>query len=564
VRLDLEVLLKTRLLVTASSGGGKTGTLFQICETFAGQVQIIILDWEGEFSPLRTKYPFVLAGPGGETPAAVKTARLLAHRLLELHASAICDIYELPHDQKHAFVKEFLEAMIDAPKALWHPVLVIVDEAHLVAPEKGQGESVATGAVIDMASRGRKRGFCLIPATQRLAKLSKNVAAECQNVLVGRTTQVDQARAADVLNLSGKAVREEFFRRIGRMPTAEFFAYGMAFGAGEPEAFHVTRPETLPRNEAKRLVVPPTPKAIEGMLPQLSDIPVEAEKKAKTEEELRAELRTTQRRIRELEAGAGANHDEEIRMLKEELEAAGEAIEKARMHVEDRDRRIAAARLLLAEEVTALLNRVAGLLEAGERPDLAVAMKPAPTPIPRQIALAHVQRPPRAERPADGEELTGPEQRILDALAWFEAVGVPEPEQPAVAFMAGYVYGAGGYNNPKGRLNKRGLVEYLPGDRLKLTAEGRTVANFPQIQPTNEALQEAVMAKLGGPEQRILAPLLACYPKGMDNTALAEAAGYVPNAGGYNNPRGRLKSLGLVKYESGMVFARDILFPENS
>jgi len=164
--------------------------------------------------------------------------------------------------------------------------------------------------------------------------------------------------------------------------------------------------------------------------------------------------------------------------------------------------------------------------------------------------------------PADGEPITGPEQRILNALAWMEAVGVDEPEQPAVAFLAEYTYGSGGYNNPRGRLRQRGLIEYVPGDKLRLSAQGKKVAQYPDIDPTNEALHAAVLGKLPGPEGRILTVLLKHYPKAIDSTKLAEASGYTPGSGGFNNPRGRLKTLGLVEYPSpGMVIAKPLLFP---
>src|SRR6185312_1751746 len=101
------------------------------------------------------------------------------------------------------FVKLFLEAMIAAPKELWHPTLVILDEAQLFAPEKSKSE--ALGAVIDMASRGRKRGFCLIPATQRPAKLDKDVVSECRNKIIGlANTDADRQRGGSELGFVHK------------------------------------------------------------------------------------------------------------------------------------------------------------------------------------------------------------------------------------------------------------------------------------------------------------------------------------------------------------------------
>ena len=82
VSIDLELLLSTRALLTADSGGGKTFALKRIVEKAFGKIQIIIIDPEGEFSPLREKLDFVLVGNGGETPADVRSAALVAQTSL--------------------------------------------------------------------------------------------------------------------------------------------------------------------------------------------------------------------------------------------------------------------------------------------------------------------------------------------------------------------------------------------------------------------------------------------------------------------------------------------------
>ena len=66
VFIDIATLVSTRLLVTASSGGGKSETLRRILEEAVGHIQCIVIDPEGEFSTLREKKPFVLIGEGGD------------------------------------------------------------------------------------------------------------------------------------------------------------------------------------------------------------------------------------------------------------------------------------------------------------------------------------------------------------------------------------------------------------------------------------------------------------------------------------------------------------------
>src|SRR6185437_5164882 len=148
VSIDLDVLLRTRLLVQANSGKGKSWLLRRLAEHMFCKVQVIIIDPEGEFATLREKYGYVLVGKGGETPADPRSAALVAHKLLELRASAVCDLYEMKPQARHDWVRMFLDAMIDAPKNLWHPCVIMVDEAHVYCPEKGAGESEASESLI--------------------------------------------------------------------------------------------------------------------------------------------------------------------------------------------------------------------------------------------------------------------------------------------------------------------------------------------------------------------------------------------------------------------------------
>src|SRR5947209_18195302 len=125
--------------------------------------------------------------------------------------------------KRKLFVKLFLEALFNAPKHLWHAVLIVIDEAHVFAPEKGQSEAME--AVIDLATRGRKRGYCAVLATQRLSKLHKDAVAEMNNKLIGRTgLDIDRKRAAEELGFSTK----EDAISLRNLAPGEFYAFGPA------------------------------------------------------------------------------------------------------------------------------------------------------------------------------------------------------------------------------------------------------------------------------------------------------------------------------------------------
>src|SRR4051812_17252044 len=167
------------LLLQAGSGGGKSTAIRQALEETHGRVQHLVVDPEGEFASLRERFDYVHAAPSGaDVVATPKTARLLCRRLVETGASAVLDIYDLKvvgHvDEKREFVRLFLDELMLLPRALWRPILIVIDEADFFAPQ--QGESVATDAILDVNGRGRKRGYRLVLTTRRLSKLHKDAA----------------------------------------------------------------------------------------------------------------------------------------------------------------------------------------------------------------------------------------------------------------------------------------------------------------------------------------------------------------------------------------------------
>jgi hypothetical protein len=235
-----------------------------------------------------------LIGKGGDGAAHPKIAAMTAQRLLEVRASAVIDLYEMKPSERHAYVKNFFDALIDAPKNLWRKLVVILDEAHIYCPEKGAGESEASESVISMATRGRKRGYCLIPATQRLGKFRKDAAAEMLNVAIGGTfIDIDRKRAADALGVYG-AEQHAFFDEIRLLERGKFFMLGPAVSDQrilvEVGDVKTTHPEAGSSKHSAE--PPPPPDKIKALLPKLADLPREAEQKAKTEAEFRTEIRS--------------------------------------------------------------------------------------------------------------------------------------------------------------------------------------------------------------------------------------------------------------------------------
>lgn len=302
VVVDMTRLIATRLLVEASSGAGKSWLLRRLLEVTYGHAQHIVLDWEGEFHTLREQYDYVLVGPGGDCPADVRSAGLLATRVLEMGVSVVIDLSDLGA-KRPLYVKNFIESLMIAPRELWHDVLVFVDECHKLAPEKGAGEAESTEAIKDLATRGRKRGFALVAATQRVSELHKTVIAEMGNKLIGRTSlDLDINRAAAMLGMS----RKDSYDFLPKLEDGYFYAFGPAL-CKQVTLIKVGKVQTTHPTAGQRSLPPTPPRArIKQVLSQLADLPKEAAEEVKTSEGLRARVRELEMRLQTLSTDGDA------------------------------------------------------------------------------------------------------------------------------------------------------------------------------------------------------------------------------------------------------------------
>ncbi|WP_409934934.1 helicase HerA domain-containing protein [Novosphingobium sp. 9] len=211
IDIDITELLATRLLVQGNSGSGKSHLLRRLLEESAGIVQQVVIDPEGDFVSLAEEFGHVVidAGAYGEAEIVRLGARIRQHR-----ASVVLALDSLEIDQQMKCAAQFLNAMFDAPRDQWYPALVVVDEAQLFAPAAAgevseEARRISLGAMTNLMCRGRKRGLAGVIATQRLAKLAKNVAAEASNFLMGRTfLDIDMIRAADLLGMERRQAEQ--------------------------------------------------------------------------------------------------------------------------------------------------------------------------------------------------------------------------------------------------------------------------------------------------------------------------------------------------------------------
>jgi hypothetical protein len=242
VHLDLAAVFAERLLVQSASGGGKSWTLRRILEQSFGRAAPVIIDPEGEYVNLAERFGYPV----------VRLARLPEEAAHELGRDArrhqapfLLDATGLRPEARITRMVPLLEGLLDVPLEEGAPMLLVIDEIHLLAPQAGavaldrETRQRAVATLTEVVARGRKRGLGVIAATQRLAKLAQHVAAEFGNLLIGRQTlDRDVKRAGDLLGWN-----DDRAAMLRELCPGDFVAAGRAI-TGQPTVLRIGGVET--------------------------------------------------------------------------------------------------------------------------------------------------------------------------------------------------------------------------------------------------------------------------------------------------------------------------------
>lgn len=585
--LDEELLTK-RLAILARTGGGKTYTAAVIAEEMvAAELPFVVLDPVGVWWSLRAAPEgksrgglpvYVFGGPHGDIPIRPEQGAEIADVVVDSPSHYVVDLsgFESKSAERR-FATDFAERLYRRKAHKRGGVHLFVEEADLFAPQRPPaGDQRMLGAFETIVRRGRSRGIGVTLICQRPAVLNKNVLEQAGMLIVLQMTGPRDRKAIDV--------------------------YMEAYGEAEERAEMMTSLATLGRGEAwvwepaegifkrvtirKRRTFDDSADGGAGEPSKVVDVDLDAlrgqlsrsieEAKANDPKVLRELLRA-----RDAEVSA-------LRAEVEELEKRPTETERVEVPVltdEDWDELDEVTKHLRDElesgltRATTALERIDGKVKAamnggGRAGGSAPAEPTGPTRrLPRTAiddvreAVARPRRPqvtPPAERSG---QLTGPQGKVLDALAWLEGIGFDRPTKVQAGMIAGYRVGkkvGGTFGNILGQLRAAGMIDYPETGRVSLTDAGRHEAQVPDIPRTDAGLQAAIFERLSGPEQRVLEAVIDAYPDPVRKVDAGAAAGYTVGekvGGTFGNILGKLRSLGLVDYpDKGLVAATDVLF----
>lgn len=560
--LPLDFVTQSQAILAKKRVGKSYTASVQAEELLKAGQQICVIDptgaWWGLKSSADGKHEgFQIAVFGGEhadVPLEESAGETIAQAIVEQRFSAIIDLTLFRKGQVNRFMAPFLETLYRLNRDAMH---LFVDEADAIAPQKPFGEEARMlGAMEDVVRRGGIRGIGTTLITQRPAVLNKNVLTQCEILCALRIVHHKDIDAIhEWIEVHGDPeLAEKMIASLPSLPigTAWFWApgWGDLFQKVEIRKRETFDSGATPKpGETKR-----TAKVLASIdLQKLGEQIQATVQRAKENDpkQLRAEIARLRKELEKPQKAAQPVIDQKAidRAVKAATTPLIRQIEDARQQA-----RKAVAQLLPLTNIEVQHVEV----------DTVLSNRNGTTgTVGAQIDFTPVGAAPRSPIPINGNsDLTGPEQRILNAIAWLNSIGVQDPEQAAVAFLAGYTIGGGAFNNPRGRLNQRGLVEYLPGERIRLTVDGAQLAQAPDTPLDAEEIQQRILERLPGPERKILSVLIQ-EREGLPNDELAARAGYADGGGAYNNPRGRLRSLGLIEYQSGKVVPKSLLFLES-
>lgn len=535
----------------ARKGAGKTYAAGKLVEQLMeSHVQCVILDTVGNWYGLRLDADGkskgfdipVLGGLRGDIPLEAAGGELVADLVVETGRSLIVDVSQFSQADRKRFATAFGVRLWQRKKAEPDPapVHLVIEESQLIVPQVVRGDDAKMVGIYEEIIRlGRNYGVGCSMISQRPQSVNKEVLTQTECLVVLQVNGAPERKALKEW-IVHQGMDVKLLDELPSLPIGTAYVWSPQW-LGILEKVKIGKKHTLDASATPKVGERRQQRELAPL-----DLAVFREKMAATIERAKADDPRELRR----ELAAARKHLAQIPVA---VPAKIERVEVP-MLTDEQFKRLESACVELTKAAESIRESALYARQAKERQRATPIAQPPPMH-PRQPANV---RP--VQVPLHNGSLTGPEQRILDALAWMESIGIVEPEQSAAAFLAGYTVGGGAWNNPRCALRTKGLIEYR-GDRLALTVAGRAYANVPDVTLTAGELQKRVMERLPGPEQRILRALLDAYPKGLPNDELARAANYEPGGGAYNNPRGRLRSLGVIEYRGGEVFAREILFP---
>ncbi len=586
-------VLSQHIAILGRTGSGKTYTAKGLVERLISEGRrVCVLDptdawWGLRSGPDGTSsgLPVVIfGGDHADVPITEHAGTAMGELIANSDFPSIISLANTTLGERHRFVERFAESLFRVNK---RPLYLVIDEADEFAPQSGPpGTERMLGAIDRIVRRGRIKGFRVMMITQRPAVLNKNVLTQANTLIAMRLPssqdraaveawvkgQADESQAKDMMKSLASLQRGEgwlwapeqnVLERV-KFPAIATFDSSRTPDDGEPvRDVHVMR----------AVDVAGITKAMAAAIAKAKeDDPDELRKQIR---DLRKQLTDERLKPIDVHAGEVGKLQDEIATLREQLRDSENrliATESAMSRVADSIATIregvfsATGTIVTHRETFPTRTNSDSPREASESRATQAPERP-PTKALNASPVPAVAPAPQQDRPARGTGIGGKDRglekgvaAIVDAIAWWSAMGIDTPTREQVAGFAGYSVNGGGFNNSISKACVAGLVQ-REGGQLYLTPNGKAQARWPSGRPTVNELQERAAGILEAGPKKILLDLLWRGGRPVSRDEVADRCGYEPSGGGFNNYISKLHTLKLiVKHKHSQISAAPWLF----
>ncbi|MFI4854016.1 MAG: helicase HerA-like domain-containing protein, partial [Phycisphaerales bacterium JB065] len=551
-------------------GSGKTNTGAVIVEDLLHHNrQVVVADptdvWWGLKSSKTGKkagYGVVVAGGShGDVPLDKGDGVALADFVVDHRVSVVLSLRHLRKNAQRQFMTDFAEQVYyrkgESDKRT--PLLIAIDECDAFVPQRvGGAEARMVGAIEDIVRRGRAAGLGCLLISQRAASVNKDVLTQIEMLIAHRhTAPQDQNALKAWIDAHDTANRSaEFMKSLANLQCGQAWVWS----PGWMDIF-----ERVQIRMRRTFDSSATPKQGEVMKPTTVaeiDLAAITEKLAKTVKEAREnDPKVLKARIAELEkeakhrkpAGADQKKVNEIvaHAIKERDELWRAILKQRAIGMENALRQIGE----LVKHLPSAAENAAGhdasipyidgsqgqqVVRGAENRKLhPVAMAEGPSSEPKRL---HPRKSPQDPKPTGKRTVA---DRILDALAWFEAVGITQPTRDQVSLVAN---GRGGnFNRNIKALLDDGCLTYPAEGLLQITDAGRMLAIAPEKPGTFDELCAMVRGYLKGGIQTEIFDAIVEHGE-MFREDLSSCIG--KTGGNFNRNVSALKTMGVLQYHT--------------
>jgi hypothetical protein len=457
-----------KLAFLARTGAGKTYAAMKLCEEMlAAGAQVVALDPVGVWWGLRLaadgKGPGftlpVFGGEHGDVPLEPKGGALVADLVVDRGVSAVLDVSMFESKAQHKqFATDFAERLFFRKKAARSPLHLFFEEAQEFVPQfKSKGEERMLGAFERLIKLGRNYGVGASLISQRPQAVNKDVLNQTECLFALQTTG-PQERKAVAAWIHEKGLDADIDALLPKLRIGEAHVWSPQW-LGVSETVKIGRKRTFDASAT------PEFGARETKPKELTPVDVDEIRAAMAEVVQRAEENDPGRlkkRVAELERELKKAQSAKPETKTERVEVP--AIQPGELlRLESQINRAAAA-LDHLDTIREDIQTAVSLLRASlER----VSAQPKPTPGTFAHERKRLESPPAPVRPsippkasATGEDITAPQQRVLDALQSLRVLGVEPVSKSNVAVFSDQSPTSSGFANNLGSLRSLGLIDY--------------------------------------------------------------------------------------------------------